>query len=65
MGPVTCIENNSADADTVGDEDSDIPASGAAYFYVSRFNAVPGTGSYGGSSNNRDRLATLFGCSPL
>jgi hypothetical protein len=38
-----------------GDEDTAIPDPGEAFFYLARFNAAPGAGSYGGSSVNRDR----------
>jgi hypothetical protein len=56
LGNVTCLENDSPDADTVGgNEDPDLPAPGEGFFYLSRFSAPPGPGSYGGSSANRDR----------
>jgi hypothetical protein len=55
LGDVVCLENDSLDADTAGDEDTTIPDPGEAFFYVARFNAAPGAGSYGGSSVNRDR----------
>jgi len=57
LGPVVCLEDDSPDADTAGDEDLATPAAGQAFFYLGRFNAAPGVGSYGGSSLNRDREA--------
>jgi subtilisin family serine protease len=56
VGELLCLENDSPDADTLGNEDTDIPAPGEGFFYVARFNAAPGAGSYGGSSRRRDRL---------
>jgi hypothetical protein len=56
LGPLTCLEDDSPDADTLGYEDTETPAPGEGYFYVARFNASPGAGSYGGSSRNRDRM---------
>ncbi|MDX1389426.1 MAG: S8 family serine peptidase, partial [Acidobacteriota bacterium] len=56
LGSTVCIEDDSADADTAGgNEDTDVPAPGEGFFYLSRFSAAPGHGSYGGSSTNRDR----------
>ena len=63
LGTVVCLENDSVDPDTVGDEDLGIPAPGQAFFYLGRFNTAPGAGSYGGSSANRDRcLHVADGC---
>jgi len=62
LGSVVCLEDDSADADTLGSEDTETPAAGEAYFYLARFNAPPGAGSYGGSSENRDRI--VFGTAP-
>jgi thermitase len=56
LGNVVCLENDSPDPDTSGDEDVGIPALGEAYFYLGRFNAGAWPGSYGGSSRNRDRM---------
>jgi len=39
-GSVTCLENDSPDGDTFGNEDTSSPASGAAFFYLARFNSV-------------------------
>jgi len=55
-GSVLCLENDSPDPDTAGgNEDLETPMPGKGYFYLARFNAAPGAGSYGGSSRNRDR----------
>jgi hypothetical protein len=56
LGTVVCLENDSPDSDTAGNEDAAMPDPGEAFFYLSRFNAAPGAGSYGGSSRHRDRL---------
>jgi hypothetical protein len=55
LGAVVCLEDDSPDADTAGNEDFALPAVGKAFFYLARFNAAPGAGSYGGSRRNRDR----------
>jgi len=59
LGNVVCLEDDSADPDTLGNEDAETPAPGEGYFYLARFNSAPGAGSYGGSSENRDRI--VFG----
>jgi hypothetical protein len=56
LGPVVCIENNSPDPDTAGNEDATVPAQGQGFYYLGRFNKGPWPGSYGGSSGNRDRM---------
>jgi hypothetical protein len=60
LGKLTCIENDSVEPDTVGDEDSEQPAPGGGFFYLARLNAAPGAGWYGGSSRNRDRRVLRF-----
>jgi subtilisin family serine protease len=62
LGTVLCLENDSPDPDTSGNEDSAVPALGSAFFYLGRFNAAPGPGSLGGSSRNRDRMASAGDC---
>lgn len=49
LGPVTCLENDSPDADTTGFGDSPDPASGEAFFYLYRGSQglFDGPGSYG------------------
>jgi hypothetical protein len=55
LGPVSCLEDDSPDADTIGNEDTAVPDPGQGYFYLARLNTSVGAGSYGGSSQNRDR----------
>jgi hypothetical protein len=55
LGEVVCLEDDSPDPDTTGDEDIATPAPGQGFFYLARFTGLAGTGSYGGSSSNRDR----------
>lgn len=62
LGTVVCLENDSPDPDTLGNEDSAVPAPGQVFFYVARFTAAPGAGSYGGSSANRDRAPSAGDC---
>ena len=62
LGSVVCLEDDSADPDTLGDEDLGSPPPGEVYFYLGRFNAAPGPGWYGGSSINRDRSPSGGNC---
>ena len=62
LGTVVCLEDDSADPDTLGNEDLGSPLPGEAYFYLGRFSAAPGPGSYGGSSMNRDRASSSGDC---
>jgi subtilisin family serine protease len=62
LGPVVCIEDDSPDSETAGNEDTDVPAVGAGFFYAARFGADPGASSYGGSSSSRDREASTGNC---
>ncbi len=55
LGDVVCIENDSADPDSAGNEDSENPLPGHAFFYLGRFNSGPWPGSFGGSSEGVDR----------
>ena len=55
LGAVVCLENDSPDPDTSGNEDTAIPDPGKGFFYLARFNADSWAGSYGGSSGHRDR----------
>jgi hypothetical protein len=56
-GTLLCLENDSPDPDTTGNEDLTSPAVGEAFVYLARFNAGPSDGwGYGGSTMNRDRL---------
>lgn len=62
LGSVVCLENDSTDPDTLGNEDHASPPPGEAFFYLGRFDAAPGPGWYGGSSLNRDRRASAGDC---
>jgi thermitase len=62
LGTVVCLENDSSDPDTTGNEDIGMPLPGGCFFYLSRFNAAPGAGQYGGSSRNRDRIPSGGDC---
>ena len=61
LGQVVCLENDSPNPDTTGNEDPGVPALGKAFIYLSRF-AAAGPGSYGGSSSHRDRKAGAGDC---
>ena len=65
LGAVVCLEDNTIDTDTVGDEDVSDPAAGQAYFYVYR--AIQGLNvgpsHYGESSNGDDRTGGAGNCS--
>lgn len=50
LGALTCIEDDSTDLDTTGDEDVTIPASGSGYFYLVRFELGLGGGDLGTGS---------------
>ena len=66
LGTVACIENDSPDVDTVGDEDPIAPSPGQTFFYVHRGSQgiLAGPGSYGQGTGGRERLAGAGGCSP-
>ena len=59
-----CVENDSADNDTLGSEDAEQPAVGQAFFYLFRGSAglLAGPGSYGTSSAGEERLPSFGGC---
>jgi Tol biopolymer transport system component len=64
LGAVVCLENDSPDADTVGDEDPDLPGPGQAFFYVLRgsVGADAGPGSYGQATGGEERLPASGDC---
>jgi hypothetical protein len=55
LGPLVCIEENSADTSTEGDADAEIPAPGEGFFYVIRFQLGHSTGSWGWGSGGGER----------
>jgi hypothetical protein len=63
LGIVTCIENNSTDATTVGHADSATPLVGEGFFYLMRPATTNGQGGYGRSTRCRERLALAGDCS--
>ena len=61
LGPVTCIEADSLDTNTLGHEDGDTPAPGEAFFYlVSFFDGKDS--SYGTESVSKPREPGPGGC---
>ena len=61
LGSVTCIEDNSADVNTVGWEDPAIPSSGEGFFYlVEYFDGT--TSSYGTESASKPRAPGAGDC---
>ena len=66
LGAVYCVEDDSIDNDTVGDEDPDPPAPGQAFFYVHRgsLGVAAGPGSWGLGSGNKERVAGAGSCVP-
>jgi len=66
LGAVACLEDDSPDNDTAGNEDLVDPLPGQAFFYLYRgtVGEPPVTGSYGLGTGNRERVATTGGCNP-
>jgi penicillin amidase len=62
LGAVTCIERNSVDANTSGNEDTDVPAPGQAFFYAVQFFDGVQDSSYGSESVGRARVVSGGGC---
>ncbi len=54
LGAVTCIENDSPDGNTVGQEDVELPASGEVFFYLVGYDDGVIT-NYGSTSDGRPR----------
>lgn len=55
LGGLLCLENDSLDASSLGDEDGELPAAGRAFFYLVRYHDG-GTGSYGPSTRGFERV---------
>lgn len=66
LGAVVCIEDDSADSDTVGFEDATQPAPGQVLFYVHRGSrgALVGPGSYGQAHDGSERVPASGNCQP-
>jgi hypothetical protein len=63
LGPLICIENDSADETSQTTPDVDVPASAAAFFYVVRVHYGAGIGPWGFGSEGQERTGT-GGCPP-
>ncbi|MEW5807531.1 MAG: hypothetical protein AB1756_09335 [Acidobacteriota bacterium] len=64
LGPVSCLEDDSPDADTVGFEDPEIPLPGKGFFYLFRsFDGINNSG-YGQSSSGLNRIPSTGDCIP-
>mgnify|MGYP000311346237 CR=1 FL=1 len=59
LGPVVCIENDSPDATTYGNEDSAEPEPGRGFFYLYRGNP---SGSWGSGSGAAERVPSSGSC---
>lgn len=55
LGPLTCVEENSADTTTEGSADAEKPAPGQGVFYVVRFELGFSKGSWGWGSSGGER----------
>lgn len=58
LGPLTCIEDNSADVKTLGSEDGAAPLPGEGFFYVVRGVRASGPETYGVSSGGFERIGS-------
>jgi hypothetical protein len=61
LGILVCVEANSADESTAGQEDPDIPSSGSAFFYLVDYRADTDSG-YGTESAAKPRAASIGDC---
>jgi hypothetical protein len=66
LGAVYCVENDSGDNKTVGDEDPDEPTPGQAFFYLHRGSQGidDGPGSWGQGTGGKERVAGSGVCNP-
>jgi Tol biopolymer transport system component len=64
LGAVVCLEDDSPDAHTVGDEDLVEPSPGQAFFFVYRGSQGAGPGSWGQGTGGRERVAGTGSCAP-
>jgi hypothetical protein len=63
LGNLTCIEEDSPDATSRTDPDAEVPALGAAFFYLVRFQQGSLAGPWGFGSEGGERAGT-GGCAP-
>lgn len=61
LGPVRCVERQSADTSTIGFEDGEVPAPGTAFFYAGEYGPSP-LSSYGTEPAAKPRTASRGGC---
>jgi len=68
LGPVACLEDDSRDKDTAGFEDAAQPAQGHVFFYLYRGAQAQGPsmgpGTFGFSSDGRERIGGAGVCGP-
>ncbi len=66
LGPVVCLEDDSPDSDTRGNEDAVQPSQGHVFFYLYRGTQglSDGPGSWGQGSAGKERIAGAGSCSP-
>jgi hypothetical protein len=64
LGAVVCIENDSDDANTVGNEDAAIPSAGQGFFYLYRPNPgdLVGANSLGQGTGGLERVSASGDC---
>jgi hypothetical protein len=62
LGAVVCVENDSANTDTVGSEDNVTPPVGTTYFYLFRTQDSLVKGGYGRSLLGKPRVASSGDC---
>ena len=63
LGMLTCIESDSVDTTTTGNEDIAVPSVGTGFFYLVRFELGHSVGGYGRGSTSAERTGT-GGCPP-
>jgi hypothetical protein len=66
LGPVTCLEDDSPDNQTLGNEDTLQPNPGQVFFYLYRgtTGASAETGSWGQGTAGIERVAGAGSCTP-
>jgi hypothetical protein len=63
LGPLVCVEDDSVDRSTAGDEDTETPEPGEGFFYLVRFQLGFSTGEWGRGSEEGVRNGS-GGCLP-
>ena len=62
LGAVTCIENQSLDGSTAGNEDQAMPAPGQAFFYAVQYYDGIDESSYGTETADKPRVVSSGDC---